>query len=50
MIVFLIIHRRGLIGPPFLAVFKAKWRDEAEISPAFFCLFFHNKQKKKGKT
>lgn len=35
----------GLIGAQFLAVFKAKWRDEAEISPAFFCFFF-NKQKK----
>lgn len=39
----------GLIGAQFLAVFKAKWRDEAEISPAFFCFFFLI-NKKKGKT
>lgn len=40
-----------MIGAPFLAVLKAKWRDDAaEISPAFFIIFFQKNKKKEKKT
>lgn len=39
-----------MVGAPFLAVFKAKWRDDAaEISPAFFSIFLLNNKKNERK-